>query len=58
MEIKTHFEMSQRVRIKDLNIIGRVIAVWFESKIQIRVRFWLNGDLKELYFFEDELEPA
>lgn len=59
MEIKTQFVIHQRVKISDLERVGRIVAFWTDGNTQqIKVRFWLEGKLEEIYFFEDELKAT
>jgi len=54
----THdFKIKDRVRIKELEIDGIIISIWFtDSDIQYEVRYFFNGKAEKIYFYKDELE--
>lgn len=53
------FSLGQRVRIKELNRPGRVLAIFIgDTGYQYKVRYFDDGDAKEVYFFTDELEEV
>ena len=56
VEIK--FEYGDKVKILPLeNAIGRIRSVWIVQKgITYEVRYFTDGKVNEVYFFEDELE--
>ena len=56
VEIK--FEYGDTVKILPLeSAIGRIRSVWIVQKgITYEVRYFTDGKVNEVYFFEDELE--
>lgn len=57
MTISTKYNLGDHVRIPGLNVEGRVFAIFFAGRvIEYRVRFASNGDFKEGFFWEDEVE--
>lgn len=53
------FSIKEKVFLPDeigSNIPGRIVNIWIsESGIQYKVRYFWQGEAKEIYFFEDEL---
>lgn len=50
------FSMHDKVKITDLNIRGRVIALYLsEGGKQYRVRYFDDAEPRTEYFYEDEL---
>lgn len=48
--------IHQRVHILPLECEGRVMAIWEDSSGKTyKVRYFHNGDEKQVYFFADEL---
>ena len=57
MNITTDFNIDDEIKIKALNLKGRVIAVRVNTfGLEIYVKYYSNNDMKYDYFFEDELE--
>ena len=51
------FEISDNVKIKQLDRIGRVISIWImKYGTQYEVRYFDNAEVKTVYFFAEELE--
>jgi hypothetical protein len=49
--------LKDRVRIPELETKGRVIALFISDVgTQYQVRYFDHGDVKTVYFFDDELE--
>ena len=59
MKIKTSFELNQKVYIVELEIYGRIKAIWVTyTGTQYLVRYFWNDEVKEVYLFEAEIIPA
>jgi hypothetical protein len=57
MTIDYKFSIGDIVKIKELELNGRVISVWSGRRgNEIQVIYFCNGKREEVYFFEDELE--
>ena len=55
--IKTEFKFDDKVRVIPLDIEGVVTSFWLKpDKLNIEVRYYLNNERKQDYFYEDELE--
>ena len=51
------FNLGDRVKITDLDIKGYVNALYITTnEITYRIRYVFNGDIKEVYFTNNELE--
>lgn len=52
------FNIGSKVKVKDLNICGKISALFVDSSgsITYRVRYFYNMEAKEVYFEADELE--
>jgi hypothetical protein len=56
MNLNTPFNLRDKVNIKDLNIKGKVTAIYVcETGIQYNIRYFLDNESKACYFYEDEL---
>lgn len=58
MTLDIRYDIHTRVKIKELdNLAGRVIGVFYGGKLgpEYKVRHFINGEYKEVYFLEDEL---
>ena len=56
MNIDFAFEIRQAVKIKALNVIGIVVGFYYgETGTQYQVSYFLNGEKKVIYLYEDEL---
>ena len=52
-------EIAQIVSIPELSTAGRVLNIWIvERGISYEVRYFHNGEAKQVYFFEDELKEV
>lgn len=58
MTIETRTEIGHRVKIIAMEgTSGRVLSFFYgQNGLQYYVRYFHNGDEKQVYFFEDELE--
>ena len=54
MQIKTKYEIGQKVFIEDLNLKGRIIAIHYVHYVEYFVRYF-DGQANEVYFLEEEL---
>lgn len=55
--IKTEFKFDDKVRVIPLDIEGVVTSFWLKpDKLNVEVRYYLNNERKQDYFYEDELE--
>ena len=55
--IKSMFKFNDKVKILPLDVEGRVLSFWFKPDgLSIEVRYYLNNECKQDYFYEDELE--
>jgi len=56
VKIVSAFDLAEEVKIKELNQNGRIMCFFVDSGgMQIKVRYFHNGEAKEVYFLEDEL---
>lgn len=57
MTIEFKYRIAQQIKIKELKIIGIVLALFVaDTGIQYSVRYFWNGEAKTVYFFDFELE--
>ena len=61
MNIEIKFEIGNKVGIKPLAdskpVYGVVKSVWLTTRgIQYEIRYFWNGEAKDVYFWPDELE--
>lgn len=57
MELKTKFNIGDRVRIKELTRNGLIRAIHVTNgDLQYLVRYFDNAEAKEVYFLENEIE--
>ncbi len=55
--MKFDFKIHDKVKIKELNLTGRIKAIYIDSDgISYSIRFFKDGDPKTTYFYSDELE--
>lgn len=55
--IEFEFEISDKVKIPELETTGFVISIWVTAKgIKYEVRYFANSEPKEVYFYSEELE--
>jgi len=51
------FNLHDKVKILALDIEGIIISIWIADKAtQYQVRYFWQGEAKEVYFYEWELE--
>ena len=50
------FVLKQKVKMIDINLTGRVVAYYYKTEIQYHVRYFDKGDVRTVYFYEDELK--
>jgi hypothetical protein len=56
MEINNTYNIGDSVKIKPINTVGTVTAVFFgETGLQYQVAYFLNGERKHLYLYPVEL---
>lgn len=55
MTIETKFELKDKVSIIELNIVGTVMAFYYSTEIEYKIRYFDSGDPRELFFYESEL---
>jgi len=56
MDKKTTISINDKVKINELSVSGRVIALYItEIEVQYSVRYFDHGKVDTVYFFEDEL---
>ena len=57
--MKLAFKLFDWVQIKELGIIGRINAIHInDAGVSFKVRYFLNSEVKEVYFLSDELEKS
>ena len=56
--IKPTFRIGQKVLIEPINVTGKIFAYYYLNQIEYRVRYFDDGNPKEVYFFEDELKAV
>lgn len=57
MKLNNKFNIDDKVNIVELDRPGRVIGLYVtKGEIDYQVRFFSNGDAKNIYFKEDELK--
>lgn len=52
------FIVNQAVEIPQLQIKGRVIALFYDGIEHYKIRYFDNCTAKSEYFYADELKPA
>lgn len=52
------FRVNQIVEIPQLQIKGRVVALFYDGVEQYKVRYFDNCAAKSEYFYADEIKPA
>ena len=56
MTLELDFNIKDRVEIEDLNTKGKVKSIWItETGVKYEIRYFMNGSVKEDYFYADEL---
>ena len=59
MTIETHYNLHDRVRIKELNRDGTVLGFCYDGDgLTYRTRYFDSGKPETVYFLDKELEPA
>lgn len=60
MIIESKYSLKDRVRIIALEkIIGVVVSIWFSNiGLQYEVRYFFNGESKQIYLFDFEIEAV
>ena len=57
MNYQFAFEIFEKVKIQELEQTGIVICIFIDSSlVQYKVRYFHNGEAKEIYFLERELK--
>lgn len=57
MEIKTQFDLKEKVWIKDLEQYGQVRFIEISVMgLRYDIQYWLSGKREFAYFWEDELD--
>ncbi len=56
--ITPRFELKQKVLIAPINVTGKVVAYYYSTELEYKVRYFDNGDPREAYFYEDELQAV
>lgn len=57
MTIECKVNIGSKVKILELDAIGRVISIWYNTTgLQIEVKYFMDGKLNKEYFFEDEIK--
>jgi uncharacterized protein YodC (DUF2158 family) len=57
--IELKFDINERVKIKEFNIVGTVVSIWITTKnIKYEVRYFSDYKPQEVYFHEEELEET
>lgn len=57
--INTVFEIRDKVHIKEIDKYGMVVGFWISGdqlQLQYQVRYFKDGDVKDIYFYDFELE--
>lgn len=56
MNVELKFQISDTVLIEELKLKGRVVAVFIGYYgVQYQIRYFYNGKVNTIYFFESEL---
>lgn len=58
MIIETKFELGEKVAVKEINKTGKVMAFFYATQIEYKVRYFDGGDPRELFFYEDEISKV
>ena len=57
--VQLHHELGDRVKIKEIDLQGRVVSIWITSTgTKYQVRYFWNCEIQEVYFYSDELEQV
>jgi hypothetical protein len=56
MKIQTKFDISDKVHIKELNLIARIIGIYIDaSGVEFNCRYFYESKLNTCYFQESEI---
>ena len=56
MTIETKYNILDRIKIIALDDMpARIISVKFDGHLCYNVEYWMNGEIKSCWLFEDEL---
>lgn len=55
MKINTTYSLRDKVYINELKVYGKVSAIFFDTNISYKVRYFDGRDPRDVYFDEDEL---
>lgn len=56
MELSLDFKIRDRVNIHEINVNGRIVAIFIsEDGVSYRVRYFYDGYVRLEYFYDDEL---
>jgi hypothetical protein len=51
------FGLEEKVRMAKLDLVGIVVGIWIaHAGAKFTVRYFWNGEAKEVYFYAHELE--
>lgn len=57
MIVDFKFDIEQRVKIKELELTGTVISLWYGRRgKEYEVRYCSNSEYKQIYFYEQDLD--
>lgn len=58
VRIESSFDFNEKVRIIPLKVEGTIESFWLKkgNELLLEVRYFLNNEIKESYFYGDELE--
>jgi hypothetical protein len=56
LDLHLKYDINDEVYIKILGVNGIVTSIWIASKgIRYEIRYFYDGEVKEVYFYEQEL---
>jgi hypothetical protein len=57
MEIKTKFDIYEKVNISQLDMLGTVIEIQLQGlNLYYRIEYWANCEIKSVFLREEELK--
>lgn len=56
--IEPIFSKDQRVLIEELNVTGKVLSYYYRDRLEYNVRYFDDGNVREVYFYEEELKAV
>jgi hypothetical protein len=57
MTVEFRFELKQRVLVKEIQRPGRIDMIQIDNLgVMYRVAVWDNGERKQIWLFDDEIE--